>query len=35
MGMIEYWSSNNFEFPGNVDFKFKMDTDLYEFAKVE
>jgi len=33
MGMIEYWSSNNFEFPTNVEFKFKTDTDLYEFAK--
>lgn len=36
MGMIEYWSGskNNFEFPTNVDWEFKTDTDLYEFVKV-
>lgn len=34
-GMFEYWSSEeNYPFPENlVSFKFKTDTDLYEFAK--
>ena len=33
-GMIEYWSSSSFEFPNNVGFKLKIDTDLYEIIKV-
>ncbi|CAM6042647.1 unnamed protein product [Sphagnum compactum] len=33
-GLIEYWSPNSLEFPSHcVQFKFKMDTDLYTFAK--
>ncbi|CAK5103306.1 unnamed protein product [Meloidogyne enterolobii] len=37
MGMIEYWSGtkSNYEFPTSVDFKYKMDTDLYEFCKIK
>ncbi|KAF7634070.1 hypothetical protein Mgra_00006488 [Meloidogyne graminicola] len=37
MGMIEYWSGtkSNYEFPISVDFKYKMDTDLYEFCKIK
>ncbi|RWS16230.1 peptidylprolyl isomerase domain and WD repeat-containing protein 1-like protein [Dinothrombium tinctorium] len=37
-GMIEYWSSavNDFKFPENVvHFKYKLDTDLYEFVKMK
>jgi peptidylprolyl isomerase domain and WD repeat-containing protein 1 len=36
-GMIEYWSgaSNDYKFPKNVHFESKMDTDLYEFAKLK
>lgn len=35
-GMVEYWTgpSGNYKFPENVKFDSKMDTDLYEFAKV-
>lgn len=33
-GMIEYWSASDYTFPTNLDFQFKTDTDLYEFAKV-
>lgn len=35
-GMIEYWGSalNDYKFPKVVNFDSKMDTDLYEFAKV-
>ncbi len=35
-GMLEYWSgaANDFEFPKNVHFESKLDTDLYTFAKV-
>ncbi|KAL6040930.1 Peptidylprolyl isomerase domain and WD repeat containing protein 1, variant 3 [Balamuthia mandrillaris] len=32
-GMIEYWSGSNFEFPSNIHFQYKTDTDLYEFLK--
>ncbi|XP_070563802.1 peptidylprolyl isomerase domain and WD repeat-containing protein 1-like [Ptychodera flava] len=34
-GMLEYWTGPkyNYAFPKNVNFKFKTDTDLYEFAK--
>lgn len=37
MGMLEYWSGprNDYEFPKNVAFESKMDTDLYEFAKAK
>ena len=36
MGMLEYWSGSksNYEFPSNVSWEFKTDTDLYEFVKV-
>ena len=36
IGMIEYWTGprHEYEFPKNVLFESKMDTDLYEFAKV-
>lgn len=33
-GLIEYWSPESLEFPKNVDFELKSDTDLFEFAKV-
>ena len=34
-GMIEYWTGyrNEFKFPKYVDWEYKTDTDLYEFAK--
>ena len=34
--MIEYWAgpTGDYTFPSGVDFEFKTDTDLYEFAKV-
>lgn len=37
MGMLEYWSGarNDYEFPKNVAFESKMETDLYEFAKAK
>lgn len=37
IGMLEYWSSsrNDYEFPKNVAFDSKMDTDLYELAKTK
>jgi hypothetical protein len=34
-GMIEYWNASDFKFPSNVDFKYKTETDLYEFVKVK
>lgn len=36
MGMVEYWSGSrhDYAFPTNVAFDSKLDTDLYEFAKV-
>ena len=36
MGIIEYWTgpSQQYKFPESVSFESKMDTDLYEFAKV-
>lgn len=35
-GMLEYWTGpkNDYVFPRTVDWEFKTDTDLYEFAKV-
>jgi peptidylprolyl isomerase domain and WD repeat-containing protein 1 len=33
-GVIEYWSTKDYSFAKNVSFKFKTETDLYEFAKV-
>lgn len=35
-GIIEYWSGikNDLGFPSNVDFKYKTDTDLFEFVMV-
>ena len=35
-GMVEYWTGpkSDYVFPRNVGFESKMDTDLYEFAKV-
>ncbi|XP_005997502.1 peptidylprolyl isomerase domain and WD repeat-containing protein 1 [Latimeria chalumnae] len=34
-GMLEYWTGppNDYKFPRNVDWEYKTDTDLYEFAK--
>ena len=34
-GMLEYWTGlpSDFKFPKHVDWEFKTDTDLYEFAK--
>jgi peptidylprolyl isomerase domain and WD repeat-containing protein 1 len=32
-GMIEYWSPETYLQPTTVSFKYKTDTDLYEFAK--
>lgn len=34
-GMIEYWTGppREYKFPKNVDWEYKTDTDLYEFAK--
>ncbi len=36
MGLVEYWSGykGDYKFPDNVQFEYKTDTDLYEFAKV-
>ena len=35
-GMVEYWggASESYSFPKCVHFEHKIDTDLYEFAKV-
>ena len=35
-GMIEYWSGikHDVQFPKNVSFEFKTDTDLFEFIMV-
>ena len=35
-GMIEYWTGPNtdYQFPKQVQWSYKMDTDLYEFVKV-
>jgi len=34
--MLEYWGgvSHDYKFPSNLQFQYKTDTDLYEFAKV-
>lgn len=34
-GMIEYWTGtpHEYKFPKNVNWEYKTDTDLYEFAK--
>lgn len=34
-GMLEYWTGlpSEFKFPRHVDWQYKTDTDLYEFAK--
>ncbi|XP_071322219.1 peptidylprolyl isomerase domain and WD repeat-containing protein 1 [Trachinotus anak] len=34
-GMLEYWTGlpSEFKFPKHVDWEYKTDTDLYEFAK--
>ena len=34
--MIEYWSGqkSDFQFPTNVKFEYKTDTDLFEFVAV-
>jgi len=36
-GMVEYWSGakTNYEFPQNIKWEYKTDTDLYEFYKVK
>ena len=35
-GMVEYWSGikHDLQFPKNVDFEYKTDTDLFEFIMV-
>ena len=35
-GMVEYWGgpASDYLFPKNVKFEHKIDTDLYDFAKV-
>ena len=33
-GVIEYWNASDYGFPSNLDFRFKSETDLFEFAKV-
>ncbi|MFH4976620.1 hypothetical protein AB6A40_003329 [Gnathostoma spinigerum] len=37
MGMIEYWSGpkHEYSFPTSVQWKYKTDTDLYEFLKMK
>jgi len=32
-GLIEYWSTTDYKFPTDVQFKFKTETDLYDLAK--
>ena len=34
-GMLEYWGgpAHAYAFPSHLDFQYKTDTDLYEFAK--
>uniref|UniRef100_A0A914V921 peptidylprolyl isomerase n=1 Tax=Plectus sambesii TaxID=2011161 RepID=A0A914V921_9BILA len=36
-GMVEYWAGckHDFEFPTTVEWRYKTDTDLYEFVKVK
>ena len=36
VGMLEYWTGpkHDYKFPKVVDWEYKTDTDLYEFAKV-
>jgi hypothetical protein len=36
MAMLEYWTGpkTEYAFPKSVDWEYKTDTDLYEFAKV-
>ena len=35
-GVIDYWSPSTYEFPTDgVDFRFKLDTDLYSLAKAK
>ena len=35
-GMLEYWTGpkSSYQFPENICWQYKTDTDLYEFAKV-
>ena len=35
-GIVEYWSGlkNDVQFPKNVSFEYKTDTDLFEFIMV-
>ncbi|KAK5637915.1 hypothetical protein RI129_012210 [Pyrocoelia pectoralis] len=37
IGMVEYWTNlkNDFEFPTNLQFESKLETDLYLFAKMK
>ncbi|VDK61242.1 unnamed protein product [Anisakis simplex] len=37
VGMLEYWSGpkHDFQFPTNITWKYKTDTDLYEFVKLK
>lgn len=32
-GLLEYWSSETYEFPKNVGFQFKTESSLYELSK--
>jgi len=32
-GVVEYWSAANYKFPTNLQFKYKIDTHLFEFMK--
>uniref|UniRef100_A0A915AK08 peptidylprolyl isomerase n=1 Tax=Parascaris univalens TaxID=6257 RepID=A0A915AK08_PARUN len=36
-GMLEYWSGpkRDYQFPSNIAWKYKTDTDLYEFLKLK
>lgn len=36
-GLIEYSTGpkHDYEFPNNIEFQYKTDTDLYEFAKLK
>uniref|UniRef100_F1L033 peptidylprolyl isomerase n=1 Tax=Ascaris suum TaxID=6253 RepID=F1L033_ASCSU len=37
VGMLEYWSGpkRDYQFPSNIAWKYKTDTDLYEFLKLK
>lgn len=33
--MIDFWSPTNYDFPKNLNFKRKIESDLYELIKVK